>query len=56
MKTFSIEIEEVFQKVVEVEAANKNEALRIVSERYKNEEIILNENDYKGYELRVMSE
>ena len=39
-----------------VEAEDKAQALRLISERYRQEEIVLNENDYKGYEIRVISD
>ena len=51
MVVFNVEIEEVLQRVVEVEAEDKAQALRLISERYRQEEIGLNENDYKGYEI-----
>lgn len=56
MVVFNVEIEEVLQRVVEVEAEDKAQALRLKSERYRQEEIVLNENDYKGYEIRVISD
>lgn len=56
MKKFSIEIEEVLQKIIEVEARDENEALRLVSDQYRQGNVILNEDDYKGCELRVVSE
>lgn len=51
MKKFKIEIEEVLQRVVEVEAATKNEAIDIAKNLYKNEEIILDGADFKGVEF-----
>ncbi|SDP19971.1 DpnD/PcfM-like protein [Streptococcus sp. 45] len=56
MKKFNVEIEEVLQKIVEIEASDENEALKLVSEQYRKENIVLDENDYKGHELRVISE
>lgn len=47
MEKFNIEIEELLQKVVTIEAENKEEAIRLVKEKYKSENIILDENDFK---------
>lgn len=51
MEKFKIEIEEVLQKVVEVEANTKDEAIDIAKNLYKNEEIVLDETDFKGVEF-----
>lgn len=50
-KTYKIEIEETLQKVVEVQANSLDEAIDIAQERYRNEEYILNEDDFKGAEF-----
>src|SRR5699024_4012806 len=42
METYTIEIEEVLSRVVEVEATSVEEAQDIVYEQYRNEEIIYN--------------
>ena len=47
MKKFQIEIEEILQKVVEVEAETLNEAIENVEEQYSNEEIVLDAEDFK---------
>lgn len=46
MRTFNVEI------IVKVKARDKNEALKLVRKQYR----LLDENDYKGHELRVISE
>lgn len=51
-KTYEIEIEEVLQRVVKVKANSLDEAIDKVSERYNNQEYILDENDFKGVEYR----
>ena len=48
MKTYTVEIEEVLSRVVEVEATSVEEAQDIVYEQYRNEEIILDDGDYDG--------
>ena len=50
-KTFNIEIEETLQKVVQVKANSLNEAINKVQEKYRNEEDVLNEDDFKGVEF-----
>lgn len=50
-KTYKIKIEETLQKVVEIQANSLNEAINIAQEKYRNEEYILNEDDYKGAEF-----
>lgn len=50
-KTYNIEIEEILQKVVKIKANSLDEAIDIAKERYRNEEYILDENDFKGAEF-----
>lgn len=52
MERFNIEIEELLQKVVTVEAENREEAIKLIKEEYKNENIILDENDFKGVSFK----
>lgn len=47
MREYNIEVEEVLQRTVTVEAESIEEALRIVRERYDSEEIVLNAEDLK---------
>ena len=51
-KTYNIEIEETLQRVVKIEASSLDEAIDIAKERYRNEEYILDENDFKGTEFK----
>ena len=46
MSIYNIKIEELLQRVVSIEAENKEETLRLVKEKYKDEEIVL---DYKDF-------
>lgn len=46
MKTFKIEIQETLSKIVEVEADNIEEALKIIKTKYKKEEIVLDSSSY----------
>ena len=52
MKTYEIEIEEVMQRRVKIDAANEEEAIKQVKEKYKNEEIVLDYNDFKEVSLK----
>ena len=56
MRAFNVEIEEVLQRIVKVEARDENEIFKLVSKQYSQENIVLDENNYKGHELRVISE
>ncbi len=51
-KVYEIEIEEVLQKVVKIEANSLDEAIDIAKEKYSNEEYILDYEDYKGTEFK----
>jgi hypothetical protein len=51
MRTFTIEIQEFLSKIVEVEADNLDEAINKVKELYKNEEIVLDWQDYVTTEI-----
>lgn len=51
-KVYEIEIEEVLQKVVKVEANSLEEAIDIAREKYSNEEYVLDYQDHKDTEFR----
>lgn len=50
-RIYRIEIEELLQRVVEIEAENVNEAISKAKEKYRNEKYVLDENDFKGVEF-----
>lgn len=50
-ESFTFEITETLQRQVVVIAANKNDARKIVEKRYKNSEIVLDADDFVGYEI-----
>ena len=52
MKEFKIEIEERLKRVVTKQTETIEDALEQVEEEYNDAEIILDDNDYKGYETR----
>lgn len=49
---YQIEIEELLQKVVEVEADSLDEAIDIVEEKYHDEEYVLDYENFMGVEFR----
>ena len=51
-KVYEIEIEELLQKVVKVEANSLEEAIDIAREKYSNEEYVLDYQDHKDTEFR----
>ena len=46
MKIFKIEITELLQRIIEVEADCIENALEIIEQKYKSEEIILDNSDF----------
>lgn len=53
METFKIEIQEFLSRIIEVEAETKDEAIIKVRQLYRNEEIVLDSNDYVSTEIEV---
>lgn len=56
MKRYLVEVTEILQKQITVNANSREEAEQKVKESYKNEEIILNESDYIDTEFKVLKE
>ncbi len=52
MDKYKVEITETLQKTVEVEEDNKEEALHKVMKMYKNEEVILDYNDFVDLDFK----
>ena len=52
MPKFKVEIEEILQRVEEVEAKDVEEAIDLIDEKYDNQEIILDSEDIKGHQIR----
>ena len=46
MKTFEIEVQEFLARVIKVKAETVDDAISIISNKYKKEEILLDNNDY----------
>lgn len=52
MATFKIEIQEFLSRIIEVEAETKVEAISKVRQFYRNEEIVLDSDDYVSTEIK----
>ena len=55
-KKYKIEIEEILTKVVEVEAASKEDAYNKVYEKYREEEIVLTADDCEETKFYALNE
>ena len=53
MKKYTVEITETLTRLVSIEAENTDEAERLVREKYKSCEIVLDANDFVGYETHI---
>lgn len=51
MPTYKIEITEILQKEIEVEAENIESAIQIANEKYKSEEIVLDYSDFIEFKI-----
>lgn len=51
MKEYTVEVKETLHRLITVEANSMEEAVSIVSEQYDKEEIVLDYDDYAGYEI-----
>ena len=49
-----VEITETLQKTIEVEASTYEEALSYIKNKYKNEEIVLDDSNYIKTEFKVV--
>lgn len=53
MKKYTIEITETLTRLVSIEAEDKYEAERIVREKYKSGEIVLDADDFVDCEIHI---
>lgn len=56
IKEYGIEVEETLQRIVKVKATSEEEAISIVEKQYMREEIVLNEEDFIGYDIHLLIE
>lgn len=55
-RNYKIEIKETLEHVYDIEANSLQEAISIANEKYRNEEFILDTNDYKSTEIKEYNE
>lgn len=55
MKKYKFEITEILQKEIEIEANSYEEAYQKLKSKYKDEDIILDANDYVDTEYKLIS-
>ena len=55
MNKYTIEITETLQRQIEIKANSHDEALKIIKEKYKNEEIVLTADDFIDVEFKNLS-
>lgn len=51
MKKYQVLFKETLERVIEINANNKEEALEIAEEMYRNCEVVLDYTDFSGYEI-----
>ena len=56
MKKYSIEVLEVLSRIVEVDAADEDDAIEKVKQMYRKYDIVLDDSDYKETEISVKEE
>lgn len=56
MKKYKFNIEEVLNKEVTVEAESFEKAMKIINNLYKDEEIVLDYEDFIGYTINYINE
>ena len=56
MKKYLVEITETLQKQITITASSREEAEQKVKEKYRNEEIVLDDNDYVDTVFTVLKE
>lgn len=56
MKKYSIEVLEVLSRIVEVDAADEDDAIEKVKQMYRKCDIVLDDSDYRETEISVKDE
>ena len=56
MNKYKISIKETLERIIEINADSETEAIDIVKEKYRNEEIVLDYNDYIDADIDVVKE
>ena len=55
-KEFQVEVREYLQRVVNVEAKSAGEAVQKIRDAYKDKKIVLDTDDFKGYEIELYND
>ena len=56
MNEYKFNIEEILNKEVTVEAENFEEAMKTINKLYRDEEIVLDNDDFVGYTINYINE
>lgn len=56
MKEYKVEITETLQTIITIEANSEDEAIDIVQQKYKDEEIVLDSSNYIDTDFSIYSE
>ena len=56
MNKYKFNIEEILNKEVTVEAEDFEEAMKIINKLYRDEEIVLDYDDFVGYTINYINE
>jgi hypothetical protein len=56
VKIFKVEVKELLSTVIEINASTEEEALNIVEEMYKKEEIVLDSSNHVTTEIEIFKE
>ena len=56
MNKYRFNIEEILNKEVTVEAEDFNQAVKIINKLYRDEEIVLDYDDFVGYTINYINE
>ena len=56
MQTYKIQLQETLSKIIEIQASNMDEAIRIVHKSYQNEDIVLDWGDFVLVEFDDVSD
>ena len=51
---YKVEITEMLQKIIEVEASSEEEAYKLIKQKYINEEIVLDDTNYIETKINVI--
>ena len=52
---YKVEITETLQRIVEIESEDAESAVKAAHQMYRNEDIVLDEGDYKGVDYVVIN-